>query len=102
MQPTQPQQQAAAGSLTHRRPNAHPSTHLPCLQLADGLSSGASGTDDSVYVTLLSGFAYEVPGIAAAGLAVERAGRKATSVAALLQGALRSGRVGAVGIGGWE
>ncbi|KAI7839294.1 hypothetical protein COHA_006992 [Chlorella ohadii] len=69
------------------------------MLLADGLSGGggsssgggAAGTggstagDDSVYINLLSGFAYEVPGIAAAGLAAERAGRKATGVAAFLQ-----------------
>ncbi|PRW56655.1 ankyrin repeat [Chlorella sorokiniana] len=70
------------------------------MLLADGMSSGGSsggsggGTagkggstagDDSVYINLLSGFAYEVPGIAAAGLAVERAGRKATGVAAFMQ-----------------
>lgn len=57
------------------------------LLLADGISNGASGADDSVHITLLSAFAYEVPGIAAAGLAVERAGRKATTIAALLEGA---------------
>ena len=59
--------------------------------LADGMSGGAaaassSSSDESVFVLLMSGFAYEVPGIAAAGLAVERAGRKPTSVAAFLQG----------------
>lgn len=56
--------------------------------LANGVSAGAS-IDSSVYGVLLSGFAYEVPGIAAAGLAVERAGRKATGIAAFLQGAPR-------------
>ena len=67
--------------------------------LAEGMSGGSStggggggsssgSSDDSVYITLLVGFAYEVPGIAAAGLAVERAGRKATGVAAFLQGGL--------------
>ena len=54
--------------------------------LADGISSGRIGSDDSVYVTLLSAFAYEIPAIAAAGLAVERAGRKATGIAAFMQG----------------
>lgn len=79
------------------------------MLLADGLSSGSGSSsgsgggtagkggstagDDSVYINLLSGFAYEVPGIAAAGLAVERAGRKATGVAAFLQG-LCAGWVG--------
>lgn len=58
------------------------------MLLADGMSRGASGSDDSVYVTLLSAFAYEVPGVAAAGLAVERAGRKATGIAAFLQAGL--------------
>ena len=61
--------------------------------LADGLSGGgaSAGADESVHITLLSGFAYEIPGIAAALLAAERAGRKATSVAALLQGARAAG-----------
>lgn len=61
-------------------------SYFSLLLLADGISRGRSSSDDSVYVTLLSAFAYEVPGIAAAGLAVERAGRKATSLAAFLQG----------------
>ncbi|KAI3428283.1 hypothetical protein D9Q98_006662 [Chlorella vulgaris] len=60
-------------------------SYFSLLLLADGISRGRSSSDDSVYVTLLSAFAYEVPGIAAAGLAVERAGRKATSLAAFLQ-----------------
>jgi hypothetical protein len=60
--------------------------------LADGISSGRIGSDDSVYVTLLSAFAYEIPAIAAAGLAVERAGRKATGIAAFMQGGW---------VGGW-
>ena len=61
------------------------------LLMADGISGGGASSDDSVYVTLLSAFAYEVPGIAAAGLAVERAGRKATTLAALLQGGWEAG-----------
>jgi hypothetical protein len=60
--------------------------------LADGISSGGSGSDDSVHVTLLSAFAYEIPAIAAAGLAVEHAGRKATGIAAFMQGGW---------VGGW-
>ena len=55
------------------------------MLLADGISGGTASAD-SIYVTLLSSFVYEVLGIAAAGLAVERAGRKATSFAAFLQG----------------
>lgn len=59
------------------------------MLLADGISSGASTSDSSVFVVLVSGFAYELPGVLAAALAVERAGRKATSIAAFLQGAPR-------------
>ena len=36
--------------------------------------------------TLLTGFSYEVPGVAAAGLAAERLGRRPTLAAAFLQG----------------
>jgi hypothetical protein len=59
-----------------------------CSTPADGISSGPAASDESVHVTLLTAFAYEVPGIAAAGLAAERAGRKATTLAAFVQGGL--------------
>lgn len=56
------------------------------LLLSEGLSQAAAHGDGSVYVTVLTGFSYEVPGVAAAGLAVERLGRKTTLAAAFLQG----------------
>eukprot|EP00887_Chlorella_sp_A99_P006041 scaffold22.g6041.t1 len=53
--------------------------------LFGAISSGLTG-DDSIYVTALISFAYELPGIAAASLAAERAGRKPTLMVASLLG----------------
>ena len=51
--------------------------------LFGAISSGLTG-DESIYITALVSFAYELPGIAAAGLAAERAGRKPTLLGAFL------------------
>jgi hypothetical protein len=57
------------------------------LLLAEPLSGWDARGDGSVYMTALIGFSYEIPGIAAAGLAAERLGRKYTLVAGFAQGA---------------
>lgn len=55
--------------------------------LAEPLSgvAGDARGDGGAYATALTGFSYEIPGIAAAGLAAERVGRRATLLVALLQ-----------------
>lgn len=63
--------------------------YFGAAMLADMLSTGGMQPerDGSAFVTALTGFSYEIPGIAAAWLAVERGpGRKYTLMACLLQG----------------
>ncbi|GAB4819159.1 hypothetical protein N2152v2_006205 [Parachlorella kessleri] len=57
---------------------------LLLLEPLSGWDATSRG-DGSVYITALMGFSYEIPGVAAAGLAAERVGRKYTLVAAFAQ-----------------
>jgi MFS transporter, OCT family, solute carrier family 22 (organic cation transporter), member 4/5 len=56
--------------------------------LCSGLSSSDVGGDGSTLELLATGFAYEIPGAAAAALAVEKVGRKNTVSAGFLQAAV--------------
>jgi MFS transporter, OCT family, solute carrier family 22 (organic cation transporter), member 4/5 len=67
--------------------------------LVDALGSGDPGGDGSALEIALAGFAYEIPGVAAAALAAERLGRRRTVVAGLAAAAAALGGAGFSGPG---